>query len=635
MKKMQKAKKILALLLIAVMLILNGSVIGCRKIIEGDKGAILTIYLAGDPANPNISLDPAKLIYSAEVVKFTGLIFEGLTVMDENGKLQKGMAKNWTIKENENKGEYIIEFEIKETKWSDGKPVTADDFVYAWKRILDPAFSSPAAPLLYWVKNARNVKEGKMTVDDLGVFALDTRLLQVTFDHRVDYDKFLENLSSVYLVPLRADTVDFLPEDWTKKPATLYSNGPFAIKQMEYSKITTLERSTYYLLPGKKGENIFKYVTPYKISLDFSKGAETLDAMTEIYKSGGKDNNYIFYLGNVPMAKYGEFKDKAVLKDLLSAYSYHFSTVVKAKIEDPKDPEKTIIVLKPHPLFSKAEVRRALSIALDRNKIAEIVGLGVKPATGIVPTGIIDVKSTGDDFRKAGRDLLGRDLINPAGDIAAARDLLKSAGVTGGSFKLKIKDTDVENAVALYAKEVWEQLGFTVTIDAIKSSQYGQDILFNLDKSETNFERGYEVIGYDDQAPGVDAFSVLAPFAKPFCGGYVTFKPFVTEEDEGFEAEPYITGFQDDKYDALMEEIVLIDNDNVERTKKLHEAEEKLFELSPVAPLFFNTSINITEKLTGLSYSKFGFTIFTKANLKNYLDYTVPVTEEQTAAPTE
>jgi len=589
MEKMRKAKRFLALFLLAVMLMLNvAGIAGCSKKDDKDKGAILPIYLAGDPSNLN--LDPAKLIYSAEAVKFMGLIFEGLTKMDESGKLQNGMAKKWTIKENPAKNEYVIEFEIKESKWSDGKPVTADDFVYAWKRILSPDFSSPAAPLLYWIKNARAVKEGDMTVDDLGVFALDTRILTVVFDHKVDYEKFLENLSSIYLVPLRSDTVDYAPEDWAKKPITLLSNGPFAIKQMDYNKITSLERSTYYLLPGKKNDNIFKYVTPYKLSLDFSRN---LDQLTTAY---AKDD-YIFYLGGVPSTRYAEFSGKAILKDLLSSYSYHFN-VEKAP-------------------FNKAEVRKALSIALDRNEIAKIAGLGVKPATGIVPTGIIDVKSTGDDFRT-----VGGDVIKAAGDIAGAKALLQSAGTSGGSIELKVRDTDVEKAVAEYVKGVWGQLGFSVTVVPMRGVQYGEDI----------FTRNYDVMGYDDQAPGVDAFSILAPFAKPLCGGIVTF------QNEGLStAEPYITGFQNDAYDALMEEIVRIDNDNAKRTDKLHEAEKMLADLSPVVPLFFNTSINLTEKITGLSYSKFGYTIFTKANLKNYQQYTTTTEEKEaiTAAPAE
>ena len=585
MKKMQKAKKILALFLIASMMLMGLlNIAACQKRADDDKGAIITMYLAGDPSNLN--LDPGKMIYSAEAVKFIGLIFEGLFTVDENGKLQNGMAKSWKIvSENDETSEYIMEIELKASKWSDGTPVAAGDFAYAWKRVLDPGFSSPAAALLYSIKNARAVKEGDMTVDDLGVYDVDTTTLQIVFDHKVDYDKFLENLASISLVPVRADNVDFMPEDWAKKPSTLLSNGPFAIKQMEYNKITSIERSTYYLLPGKKGEDIFKYVKPYKLSLDFQRN---ISQMTDAYLNSSDENGHVFFLGSVPVARYEELKSKALLKDMLSAYSYHFNV--------------------DNPLFAKAEVRNALSMVLDRNKIAEIAGLGTKPATGIVPTGIIDVKSTGDDFRTAGGNLL------PVMSIDEAKKILQSAGVTSGSFELKVKSSErgdnAEEAVAEYVASVWKQLGFNVTVKARKGVDYINDI----------FDRDYDVMGYDDQALGVDAFSVLAPFAKPLCGGKVEFG------DEGIStAESYITGFQNNEYDALLEEILLLDNDIPARTEKLHEAEKLLVKLSPVAPLYFNTSINITEKLTGITYSKFGYPIFTKTNLKNYLQYTTTV----------
>ena len=577
MQKMQKTRRIAALVLIAAVMCASlTGLAGCNKRDENDKGATLTMYLAGDPSNLN--LDPAKMIYSAEAIKFMGLIFEGMMKIDENGKLQNGMCKKYTIIEDEEEGIYKIQFELKDTRWSDGNPVSADDFVYAWKRILEPEFSSPAAPLLYQIKNARSVKEGDMTVDDLGVYALDALLLEVIFEQKINYDQFLMNLTSIALVPLRSDTIDFQPDDWARKPLTLLSNGPFSIKTMEYNKATMMERSTYYLL-DQKDNNIMRHVKPFRLSMDFSKN---LSQLTDIYvNDNGVD--HLFYLGDVPPEKFSELESKTVTKNLLSAYTYHFNTK--------------------NQLFSKAEVRKALSIALDRNEIAKIVGLGVKPATGIVPHGIVDVKST-DEYRT-----VRSDVISASGDVAGAKSLLQSAGVSSGSFELKIRDTETEKKVAEYAKGVWQGLGFTVTVTPVRGVQYSEDI----------FTVNYDVMGYDDQALGVDAFSVLAPFAMPFCGNVIKFL------DEGkSDISPYITGFQDDSYDALIEEIftTFMDNDdNTARTEKLLEAEKKLVDLSPVAPLYFNISINITDKITGLSYNKFGFTEFTKANLKNYLQY--------------
>ena len=577
MKKTQKAKKILALAIVATMLALSILGAGCSKRAEDDKGAILLMYLAADPSN--INLDPGKLLYSAEAIKFLGNMFESLTVVDEKGKLQKGMAQNWTITEDEVKGEYTIVFNLKSTKWSDGTAVSADDFVYAWKRILEPEFSSPAAALLFDIKNARAVKEGEMTVDDLGVYADDATELRVVFDKKIDYNRFLMNLASIYLVPLRGDTVDFVNEQgksWTETPGQFLSNGPFAIKGMEYGKAYRFERSIYYLLPGKKDEDVFKYVTPFSLQLDYTRN---LDALATAYAN----DDYLYYLGSVPKARYDEFKDKAVLKDLLSTYSYHFN-VDKAPFNNP-------------------DVRKALSIALDRNEIAKLAGLGTQPATGIVPHGIIDVKAT-EEYRK-----VRGDAISPSANFAEAEKLLQ--GVTKTSFILKIRDNESEIAVAEYVKSVWEKLGFSVIISPVKGIAVEESIL----------NRDYDVMGYDDQAPGLDAWSVLATFAKPFCGETVIFG------DEGTStANPHITGFYDAAYDALIEDIFAnYAEDTAGRTAKLFEAEKALVNISPVVPLYFNTSINLTNKLTGLTYSKFGYTLFTKANLKNYLEYITTV----------
>jgi oligopeptide transport system substrate-binding protein len=134
---MKKMQKIFALILAAAMLC--AVLAGCSKRDPDDRGAHIHMYLAADPSNLN--LDPAKMLYSYEAIKFIGLLFEGLTVMDDEGKLQKGMANKWTIIEDDEKEIYKMQFELKDTKWSDGITVSADDFVYAWKRILQPDFA--------------------------------------------------------------------------------------------------------------------------------------------------------------------------------------------------------------------------------------------------------------------------------------------------------------------------------------------------------------------------------------------------------------------------------------------------------------------------------------------------------------
>lgn len=596
-------KKILAMFLAVIMTaaVIFGAA-GCARDPD-DKGATLIMYLSANPFNWN--LDPGKLMYAADAIKYISLAFEGMTVMDEKGKLTKGMAKEWKITEDEEKGLYQIVFTIKETRWIDGQPVTANDFISAWKRILEPEFNCPAAALLFPIKNARAVKAGDMTVDDLGIYSDDIKILRVEFERKINYDKFLENLASPYLVPLRADAFDTNPVIWARAGGdreeagsismTMLSNGPFTVKQMEYEKLPTVyERSTFYL--KKDEEDIFKYVTPYKLQIECSRD---LAAVTEAYENT-EDGDHIFYLGDVPKDKFDALKSQAVIKNLTSAYTYFFNA--------------------DNPLFKDARVRKALSVALDRDKIAEIVGRGVKPATGIVPHGIIDAKS--DKIYRDVRD----GVISASANVQEAKNLLSSAGVSRGSFRLHVRYEkgvlESELAVAEYAKGVWESLGFSVEIVKINSKAPYDDIILN---KNSDGERQYDVIGYDMLAPGVDAFAVLAPFAELFSGSAQEFMKDVGK----YKSEPYITGFRDAEYDKLIEEIYLMDADKdfKARTDKLFEAEKVLAELAPVAPLYFNVNINITKEITGLTYSKYGTTIFTKANLKNYNKYS---TEEVT-----
>jgi oligopeptide transport system substrate-binding protein len=573
-------KKILALFLALAMMTAGVFAFsGCSQRDEDDRGATLLMYLTSDPSNLN--LDPARKMYSAEAIKLVSLMFEGLMVMDEDGKLSNGMAKSWTVTEDEERGVFRMVFEIKETRWSDGKPVTADDFVFAWKRILEPEFVSPAAALLFPIRNARAVKEGYMTVDDLGAFADDMRVLRIEFERKIDYDKFLENLTSPYLVPLRADTIDPQPDAWAKVPLTMLTNGPFSLKQIEYNRITSLDRSMFYLQPeGRRNLDPFRYVTPFRIHLDF---ARNLERITDAYVN----NDYIFFLGDVPKARWSEFESQAVVKDLLSSYAYHFNAEVRP--------------------FNDARVRKALSIALDRNEIARLASLGVKPATGIVPHGAIDAQSN-----RTFREVRGN-AIDPGGNIAEARSLLSAAGVSSGSFELRIRRSEVERAVAEYVVGIWGQLGFNVTVREMAGISVQEAIL----------SRDYEVMGYDMVSPGVCAFSVLAQFAKPFSGNLVEF-----HDEDHVTVNPFVTGFQDDAYDAIIEEIFLLDGpgDYEARNARLFDAEKMLVDLSPVAPLFFNTSINITRDIRGLTYSKYGYTIFTKADLRDYQQWTTEET---------
>ena len=146
-------KRLIAILLLTVMCL--GLLTACARD-ENDKGPIIRMYITGYPR----SLDPAAVQPSAEITKLLGLIYEGLTAIDEEGKVIPALAKSWYVKYDEKDGQHKMYFELNETHWSDSTAVSADDVIFAWKRILTPDIESPYASLLYYIKNAKDVKSG-------------------------------------------------------------------------------------------------------------------------------------------------------------------------------------------------------------------------------------------------------------------------------------------------------------------------------------------------------------------------------------------------------------------------------------------------------------------------------------------
>ena len=244
-------KRLISILLLVVMCL--GLLTACARD-ENDKGPIIRMYITGYPR----SLDPAAVQPSAEVTKLFGLIYEGLTAIDAEGKVIPALAKSWYVKYDDKDGHHKMYFELNDTHWSDSTGVSADDVVFAWKRILSPEFESPYASLLYYIKNAKEVKSGVLTSDDLGV-AADDRLLEVTFadefftgendmeNLKKVADLFAETVASTGLVPLRENIVS-KGDDWKTKASENVSNGPFKVQTMEYDKQIILERSMYYRL---------------------------------------------------------------------------------------------------------------------------------------------------------------------------------------------------------------------------------------------------------------------------------------------------------------------------------------------------------------------------------------------------
>lgn len=582
-------KKFIALFLAAVMLLLALS--GCttlKKTATGDydKGAVISMYLSNEIYN----FDPQVSLTDDSMLKVMSLIYEGLTTLDSNGKWQNAMMKSYKI-DKDNDKEFSILINLKNSRWSDARTIQASDFTYAWKRILDPNSASEAASLLYDIKNARDIKMGDATIDDLGATAVDTYTLRIEFEHKIDLDEFFAKCSSVALSPLREDIVSHYGEEyWACKSTTIVTNGPFVPKGIEYGSLLRLDRNAYYYTNHEKNEIADKYVIPYRLVTDYSlEDGEIMEAF---------ENGDIFYVGEIPLSARADYAKKAEVNDLMVTHTYMFNTE--------------------NELFADARVRRALSMAVDREAIADIV-VFAKAATGFIPYGVADVK-TKSSFRKTGGDL-----ISTSADVSAAKALLSEAGVTGGSFSITVRDNDVDLAVADYVKGVWEELGFKVSVNALSHSRYLHDSLIAVDDFAVAYDSGdFDVIGYDMTMLSPDAFSALSQFALTFSGNGVDM------DSPTYDLYKHISGFENEAYTSLIEQ-AYEEADRSARMTILHQAEEMLMEEMPVMPLVFlqDAYVSNGKVLSGIKDNYYGTRDFRRMKQKNYMDYKTSAAEEE------
>lgn len=578
-------KRVLSLVLCAVMIL--AAFASCSTLDnDDDKGAIIDVYLT----NEIYDFDPARGFTDASTAKFLSLIFEGLTKLNEDGDWENALMDSYEISQDDDEA-FKIQITLKETKWSDSRRVQANDIVYAWKRILNPEFKCEASSMLFDIKNAYEVKKGDVSVDDLGVAAIETYVLEIEFVKKIDLDAFFRTVASPALVPLREDIVE-TNDNWAKKASSLITNGPFDVKEISTGSTVRLERSSYYYRDTEDEEALDSYVIPYRIITHYDKGilADQLDA----FLSGD-----IFYIGELPLTSRNEYKEYANAADYPATHTYYFN-------------ENNEILADPN-------VRKALSMAIDRQAIADLV-VFASPATGIVPPVTSDAE-TGTSFREKGGEL-----ISASADLNKAKSLLSKAGVSGGELTISIRNDEVDEAVADYVKGVWEKLGFKIKIKKLTYSYDADDSTIMIDEYYNAYINGdYDVIAVDMQMLSSDAYSALAPFAKDYSGYGVNMNPEKEKDADGnevylYEERTHSTGYENEKYNDLFKKYYETE-DTAERTKILHDAEKMLIDDCAVMPLYFmQDHFMFSDILDGMSSTYFGRN-FNDLEMDGYLEH--------------
>ncbi len=188
--------------------------------------------------NPN-SLDPRKGSDAVgSTIHFT--LFDGLTRMNETSTHEPSTAERIEISDDKT----IYTFHLRDSNWSNGDKVVAEDFAYAWRTILDPKFPSPNAHLLYPIKNAEKVKTGVLNCSELGIEVVDDKTLKITLERPTPY--FLDLTSFCVLFPVPSKIVKNNPKWADQVTDQFVTNGPFSLKSWKFSNELLFKRNPHF-----------------------------------------------------------------------------------------------------------------------------------------------------------------------------------------------------------------------------------------------------------------------------------------------------------------------------------------------------------------------------------------------------
>lgn len=551
--KRSKLKKIFAIVLIATMGISVLAGCGGSKSASSDKkdDQVLTYNLGADSK----TLDPA-LNTSSDGGIVLANTFEGLCRLDKDNKAIPGGAEKWEITDDGLQYTFHLR---KDAKWSNGEPVTANDYEFAWKRALNPKTGAEYAYQLYYIKNGHEYntdKDGKISPDTLGIKALDDYTLQVTLESPTKY--FLELTGFATYYPVNKKIVENNPE-WATKLETFISNGPFKMSEWKIKdSLTFIKNENYY----DKG----------RVKLDKLVMSMVTDSTSAWagYQSGQFD-----MVDVVPTPEIqGALKSNLATKFQNTAtYFYSINVSDKAKEVSP-DAAKAL---------SDAKVRKALNLAINRKDIVENVTKGEQiPAFGYIPVGML---------KQDGKDFTDKEYFKAEGDVEGAKKLLSEAGYTDGKgFPTLVLMYNTEGAhkdVAQAVQNMWkENLGINVEL------QNQEWKVFQTTRTNKNYliARHGWTGDYNDPMTFLDMWTTTSGLND--------------------------CGFSNPEYDKLVADAKK-EIDVVKREKLMRQAEDVLLDQMPILPLYYYTQIKgIKSYVKGVRVAALGNIYFDEAYIE-------------------
>jgi oligopeptide transport system substrate-binding protein len=408
----------------------------------------------GNGAEPK-SLDPALIdgIWEAQI---SGDLLLGLTTEDAGSKPIAGAAESWETSEDG----LTWTFHIRDHMWSDGVPVTANDFVFAWRRVLDPKTAAPYAYYLYPIKNARDVNTGKQPATALGVEAKDEKTLVVTLGHPLPF--MIEFLTHQSMYPVPRHVVEAKGSEWARS-GNYVSNGPYVLEGWTPNDRVTLKKNPrFYDAANVKIDVVNYFPTPDG------------DAALRRLRAGELDTQDPISPLQVDFLR-SNMADALKLTPTLTI-AYLSINLTRKPLDDVR-------------------IREALNLAVDRETLVErILKLGEPPAYNMVPPSIANYPG-GVEMRFKTMPFEQR--------LAHAQELMRAAGYSPEK-PLRIDWATTTNAVTRQTiaplQEMWRKI--YVDVEIIQS-----DTQINYQKLEDgDFEIGTAgwIADYNDPSNFLD-----------------------------------------------------------------------------------------------------------------------------------
>lgn len=510
----------------------------------------ISVCIASEPQ----SIDPA-LNSAVDGAIMMNHMFEGLVKWVDDGEgnavTAPGQAESWEKVVNDD-GTVTYTFKLRDgIKWSDGKDVTAGDFEYSWKRLASPETAADYCYMIDMVQGYADVSTGAADPSTLGIKAIDDKTLEVVLSYDCPY--FEEIMAFPATFPVRQDVVEGNAE-WTYDPATYISNGAYKMQEWSHNAYITMV----------KNENYYDYANLGPESIKFTL-LDDANAMLAAFNSGELD-----FINSFPTDEIANYlaSGEIQVSPYVGTYYACFNT------EDE--------------IFSNPLVRKAFSLAIDRNYIVEnVTQTGEVPATGYVPAGVNDAAgASGDDFRTVGGDYYSVAEEDYEKNCEEARALLAEAGYPNGegfpTVEYLYNTDDKHKSIAEALQNMWqEQLGVTVTL----SNQDWNVFLENRKNGDYQISRNGWIADYNDPCSFLDMWYT----------------------DGGNNDAQY----SNPEYDALID-AAKATSDPAARMEAFHKAEDILLgEDSVLAPLYFYTSpYMLNPDVDGMYYTPLGYYFF-------------------------